>query len=189
VIPYTIEKRPDTGVTNVTLGLWLFLASEVMLFGALFSAYALLRVSAAHWPSGRDTLNLALGSANTLILLSMTAVTWRAAAAGSARGSRGQLALATLVAVFFVGVKTAEYYAEFTRGLRPSTNTFLAMYFTLTGLHALHVIGGIIANLWAITGVTRVGERMTLGRVRALKLYWSFVDVVWMIIFVLMYLS
>ena len=50
MIPYTVERRVDTGVTNVTMGVWLFLASEVMLFGALFSAYALLRVSAAAWP-------------------------------------------------------------------------------------------------------------------------------------------
>jgi cytochrome c oxidase subunit 3 len=59
----------------------------------------------------------------------------------------------------------------------------------LTGLHALHVIGGLVANLWALSGVRRVGMEMTAGRIRALSLYWVFVDLVWMIIFLLFYLS
>jgi heme/copper-type cytochrome/quinol oxidase subunit 3 len=63
------------------------------------------------------------------------------------------------------------------------------MYFTLTGLHALHVVGGTIANLWAVMGSTRVGPAMTAGRVHALSLYWAFVDVVWLVIFGLVYLS
>ena len=62
IIPYTTERRADTGVTNVTLGMWLFIASEVMLFGALFSAYALLRSAATDWPSGRQVLSLSLGA-------------------------------------------------------------------------------------------------------------------------------
>ena len=65
MIPYTIERRADTGVNNVTLGIWLLLASEAMLFGALFSAYALLRTAATSWPDGRVVLNLPLGAANT----------------------------------------------------------------------------------------------------------------------------
>jgi cytochrome c oxidase subunit 3 len=67
MIPYTVERRVDTGVTNVTLGVWLFLASEVMLFGALFSAYALLRVSAVAWPHGRDVLSVDAGFINTAV--------------------------------------------------------------------------------------------------------------------------
>ena len=66
MIPYTVERRADTGVTNVTMGIWLFLASEVMLFGALFSSYALLRTAAPAWPHGREVLNLQLGLANTV---------------------------------------------------------------------------------------------------------------------------
>jgi len=71
-IPYTVQRRPDTGVSNVMMGVWLFLASEVMLFGALFSAYAMLRVAAPAWPSGRQLLSLSSGSVNTLLLLVMT---------------------------------------------------------------------------------------------------------------------
>src|SRR5215468_7378352 len=67
-IPYTVETRPDSGLTNGKLGIWLFLASEVMLFGALFSTYILLRTGAVEWPHGE--LNVTLGAINTVILIS-----------------------------------------------------------------------------------------------------------------------
>ena len=68
-IPYTVEPRPDTGVYNGKLGIWLFLASEVMLFGALFSSYVLLRVGAPTWPHGADILNVPLATLNTMVLI------------------------------------------------------------------------------------------------------------------------
>jgi len=188
VIPYTTERRPDTGVTNVTLGIWLFLASEVMLFGALFSAYALLRTSAASWPSGRDVLNLPIGWANTLVLILMTTSIWRARGASLA-GVRRWLAIGSLLALVFLVLKSIDYSTEIRHGIVPSLNTFVAMYFTLTGLHALHVIGGLIANLWAAIGARAAGDALTAGRVHALSLYWMFVDAVWLVIFVLLYLS
>src|SRR6266566_2856922 len=68
-IPYTVEARPDTGLPNAKLGIWLFLASEVMLFGALFSSYILLRVSAPVWPHGYEELNVPLATLNTVVLI------------------------------------------------------------------------------------------------------------------------
>jgi cytochrome c oxidase subunit III len=188
VIPYTTTPRADTGVSNVTLGIWLFLASEVMLFGALFSSYALLRVAAPVWPSGSGILSLPLGITNTMVLFLMTAAAWQARSAPWPR-ARMLLVINSALSLVFMGVKGFEYAAEIRQGLVPSVNTFLATYFTLTGLHALHVIGGLVANLWALTGVGRVNKEMTAGRVRALALYWAFVDLVWIIIFVLFYLT
>jgi cytochrome c oxidase subunit 3 len=185
MIPYTTEPRSDTRVTNVTMGIWLFLASEVMFFGALFSAYALLRVGAPSWPSGRDVLSLAIGSANTFVLLWMTAAAWRARA--RPHQTRLWLVMSTGLAILFLGFKGVEYAGEIRSGLLPSTSTFLAMYFTLTGLHALHVIGGIAANVWIVAGAGRVPAPLSAGRVRAVTLYWAFVDVVWLAIFGLMY--
>jgi heme/copper-type cytochrome/quinol oxidase subunit 3 len=188
MIPYTTSPRVDTGVTNVTMGIWLFLASEVMLFGALFSSYALLRVAAPDWPSGGTVLSLPLGAANTAVLMVMTGVIWRAR---SARWPTARLLLfiASALALVFLAIKSVEYSGEIRQGLVPSVNTFWATYFTLTGLHALHVAGGLAANLWALGGLGRVGMDMTAGRVRALSLYWVFVDLVWLVIFVLFYLS
>jgi heme/copper-type cytochrome/quinol oxidase subunit 3 len=188
VIPYTVDRRADTGVTNVTLGIWLFLASEVMLFGALFSSYALLRVAAPDWPSGTEVLSTALGAMNTVLLLIASALVWLARR-GSPRASATLLLVASAVAVVFLGVKALEYRAEISQGLLPSTSTFLAMYFTLTGFHAAHVAGGIVANVWVLAGVRRVGGPMTSGRLHALSLYWAFVDLMWLVIFPLVYLS
>lgn len=188
MIPYTVDRRADTGVTNVTMGIWLFLASEVMLFGALFSSYALLRTSAASWPHGREVLNLQLGIANTVVLLLVTSRAWRARKAPLAMVGR-LMGLSTFAAVGFLVVKSLEYINEIRSGLVPSTNTFLALYYTLTGFHAAHVIAGVIANLWVMTSITRIAPAMTAGRIRAVSLYWLFVDVVWLVILVLLYLS
>jgi cytochrome c oxidase subunit 3 len=188
MIPYTVERRTDTGVNNVTLGVWLFIASEVMLFGALFSAYALLRVAAMDWPSGRDVLSLSLGATNTVLLINVTALAWRARTAPPA-AMRRLLLISAMFALAFLGVKTLEWRSEVSLGLTPAKDTFLAMYFTLTGLHALHVIAGIAANLWASASALRIDPGQMVGRARSIALYWVFVDVVWLVIFVLMYLS
>jgi cytochrome c oxidase subunit 3 len=188
IIPYTTERRADTGMTNVTLGMWLFIASEVMLFGALFSAYALLRSAATDWPPGRNVLSLPLGTTNTVVLLMLTTLVWRARHS-SAPAVRRFLLLATVLAGVFLGLKSVEYAHDFSTGLLPRVSTFMAMYFTLTILHAAHVIAGAVANGWVMAGTVRAGDAMTAGRVRALSIYWTFVDVVWLLIFVLMYLS
>jgi heme/copper-type cytochrome/quinol oxidase subunit 3 len=186
MIPYTIDRREDTGVTNVALGVWLFIASEVMLFGALFSAYALLRTSASMWPAGRDVLNVTIGGANTIVLMAMTTLIWRARSA--TRAGRGLIVTGTLAAALFLALKAVEYRGELAAGIRPAASTFLAMYFTLTGLHAIHVVLGIAANLWVLAGWTSAAP-LTPGRVRSIAIYWAFVDVVWMIMFALLYLS
>ena len=185
-IPYTLDRRPDTGVSNTTMGLWLFLASEVMLFGALFSVYALLRVSATGWPLGRDIVSVPSGAFNTALLSAMTMVMWRARSRDAAGAVRFVGAASALALVFLVS-KGLEYRAEIAHGLVPSLSTYLAIYFTLTGFHALHVIGGLMANAWAIAG--RAGQAMTINRIRLLSLYWAFVDAVWIVIFLLVYLS
>jgi heme/copper-type cytochrome/quinol oxidase subunit 3 len=185
VIPYTAERRPDTGVSNGTLGIWLFLASEAMLFGALFSAYALLRTSASEWPVGRDILGGRIVAINTVFLILATTNLWRAAReTGSARG---RLMRSSLLAAGFLALKGFEYGDKLSHGLLPSSSTFLALYFTLTGFHAAHVLGGFIANVWTMRGMLRVGEAMTAGRLKALALYWTFVDVVWLGILVAFY--
>jgi heme/copper-type cytochrome/quinol oxidase subunit 3 len=186
IIPYTTERRADTGVTNVTLGMWLFIASEIMLFGALFSAYALLRSAATDWPLGRHILSLPMGVLNTALLLVVTSAVWRARNRERAQ-ARVLLLLATTAACTFISAKSIDYGYDFNHGLLPHVNTFLAMYFTLTGLHFAHVVAGIGGNVWALRG--RVSDAMTNGRVRALAIYWVFVDIVWLIIFVLFYLS
>lgn len=184
---YNNVARPDTGVSNVTLGFWLFIASEVMLFGALFSSYALLRVSAADWPAGGTVLNMALGWTNTAVLMVLTALAWRTGRARPNAALAGLLMVSAL-AVLFLVLKGVEYQTKWQAGLVPATSTFMAMYYTLTGIHALHVVGGLVANVWIMVGAGSVGDAMTAGRLRVVGQYWVFVDVVWIALFVGLYL-
>jgi heme/copper-type cytochrome/quinol oxidase subunit 3 len=187
-VPPTHNIRDDTNVDSVTLAFWLFIASEVMLFGALFSSYALLRVSATDWPASGTVLNLTLGSANTVLLFLLTTVALRIGRAQPGN-RRGLLLLISALAMVFLAIKGLEYRAEWSLGQVPATSTFMAMYWTLTGVHALHVIGGVIANLWVALGIRSVSEATTAGRLKALRRYWVFVDLIWLIIFVGMYLK
>ena len=115
-IPYTSENRPDTGVYNAKLGIWLFLASEVMLFGALFSAYILLRVGApeGYWPLG--WLNVPLGTANTLVLITSsitTVLAWAALKANNFGKFKLFHAITLGCALMFLGIKSFEYHDKF----------------------------------------------------------------------------
>ncbi len=193
-IPYTSTPRPDTGVYNAKAGIWLFLASEVMLFGALFTAYILLRVGAPEWPRGYEELNIPLATVNTVILItsSVTMVmAWASLMMKSWGKFRMYMAFTILLACGFLVVKGFEYAHKFELGHFPSTNNFFATYFTLTGLHGLHVIGGIIVNAYLLFFGAKMWksdpQRFT-NRVEVAGLYWHFVDLVWIFLFPSLYL-
>jgi cytochrome c oxidase subunit 3 len=207
-IPYTTEVRPDTGLTNPKLGVWLFLASEVMLFGSLFSSYALLRTGAQSWPDQSSIVSVPLAALNTVVLIasSVTMVmAWAslaphaasvrrgdpAAAAVGLRRYRLYMGLTLLAGAIFLVVKTIEYGDKFSHGLYPATSNFLGLYFTMTGLHAIHVIAGMIVNAYFLGPGTRMWksdpERFT-NRIEVAGIYWHFVDVVWIFLFPVLYL-
>ncbi len=193
-IPYTIENRPDTGLFNAKLGIWLFLASEVMLFGALFTSYILLRVSAPEWPHGSAILNVPLATLNTVVLItsSITMVmAWASLKMNNFSRYRMFMGLTFLMGVVFLIIKSIEYGAKFEHHLFPSNSTFFAIYYTLTGLHGLHVIGGMIVNGYLWGPGSRMWksspERFT-NRVEVAGLYWHFVDLVWIFLFPVLYL-
>lgn len=193
-IPYTTTLRTDTGLYNAKLGIWLFLASEVMLFGALFSSYVLLRVGADTWPHGYAILNVPLATLNTIILISSSVtmvMSW--ASLMMRRFSRYRLYMGLTIALglCFLVVKGFEYGMKFEHHLYPSESTFLAMYFTLTGLHGLHVIGGILVNSymwWSGSTLWRTDPARLTNRVEVAGLYWHFVDLVWIFLFPILYL-
>jgi cytochrome c oxidase subunit 3 len=193
-IPYITEPHPETGVVNSKLGIWLFLASEVMLFGALFSTYIILRIGAVEWPHGSAVLNVPLATLNTLVLItsSVTMVmSWASLKMNDFAKGRMYMWTTVALACVFLVVKYFEYTHKFELGLFPSTSTFLAIYFTMTGLHGLHVIGGIVvisylagpgSKLW------RENPEMYANRIEATGLYWHFVDLVWIFLFPTLYL-
>ena len=194
-IPYTVHPRPDTGIYNGKLGIWLFLASEVMLFGALFSSYILLRTSAPTWPRGWTFLSVGLATVNTFILISSSVtvvMAWANLRLGNLKRGRFYILLTLLCAFGFLIVKGFEYTHEFMEGRSPATNNFMGLYFTLTGLHGLHVIGGIVVFAYL---VSPLGAKMWdteraryTNRIEIAGLYWHFVDLVWIFLFPSLYL-
>ncbi len=193
-IPYTIETRPDTGLTNPKLGIWLFLASEVMLFGSLFSAYVLLRTGAETWPVQSSILNVPLATLNTIILISSSVtmvLSWAALKMHDLAKFKRYMGITFLCGVGFMVVKALEYADKFSHGLLPSTNNFMGIYFLLTGLHGLHVLGGMIVNgyLWGPGSRLWATEKEKFtNRVEVAGLYWHFVDLVWIFLFPVLYL-
>ena len=120
-IPYTVEVRPDTGLSNGKFGVWLFLGSEVMLFAALFSSYILLRVGSTEWPHGSEELNVPLALFNTVVLItsSVTMVmAWASLKMNDFGKFRMYLGLTILLAFVFLVVKYFEYAHHLARRRR-----------------------------------------------------------------------
>ncbi len=191
-IPYTVEVRPDTGLYNGKLGLWLFLASEVMLFGALFSSYILLRTGNPDWVT--EPMSVPLATLNTMILItsSVTVVmSWAYLRLGDFAKFRIFFGATWLLAGGFMVVKAFEYSAEFSHGLYPWTNNYMAIYFALTGLHGLHVLGGMVVIAYLIgpgAKMWQANPEQFTNRIECTGLYWHFVDLVWIFLFPSLYL-
>jgi heme/copper-type cytochrome/quinol oxidase subunit 3 len=167
------------------------LSSEIVIFAGLLGSYVLFRLAHPEWAEESGRLNLFAGVLNTLILLSSNFFMMKAGAA--VEDNRGEsvkrfLFFTLVFGLAFLGVKAFEYSSEFLRGEFPSSGNFWSFYFLLTGIHALHILGGLVAIglLWgrAVKG--------TLGpfrhRVGLTGIYWSFVEVVWIFLFPLLYL-
>lgn len=300
-IPYATEVREDTGLYNGKVGMWLFLASEVMLFGALFSAYVFLRIGAwdGEWPHG--LLNIPIGAFNTLVLITSSltvAMSWTALKVGDFQRYRRLQFITLACAATFLGIKSYEYYDKFNHyevwlnqpltskeypqlagqslesdtpitsvtghiagagafatlaslkeagtstvelhpdafhyrlsahqqaerrkaerspgaesphaasgdhgavsinvsriarlsAFVPRHGTFFATYFTLTGLHALHVLGGALMFafiLWPGARMWRHDPERYTNSVEVTGLFWHFVDLVWIFLFPIIYL-
>ncbi len=193
-IPYTVEARPDTGLYNAKLGVWLFLASEVMLFGALFSTLYPVADRRCRVAVGAEILNVPLATLNTMVLISSSVsmvLSWAALRLGDFKKFRLWLGTTFALGVGFMIIKTIEYGSKFEHHLYPSTDNFMAIYFTLTGLHGLHVLGGMIVMAYFLGPGSKMWksepDRFT-NRIEVVGLYWHFVDLVWIFLFPTLYL-
>ncbi len=181
--------REATEVPTGRLGVWWFLASEVVIFGGLITTYILLRWRHPGWGAEAEhTLNAA-GAFNTLVLLSSSltvVLAHEAVARGDLPGAARQLGVTLLGGLVFLCVKAFEYAHEIAEGFTPFTSLFWSYYYGMTGLHALHVIGGMIAIAVVALAVRRGRHPQ---RVEYVGIYWHFVDVVWIFLFPLLYLA
>lgn len=184
---------PRVAFESAKLGLWTFLATEVLLFGALFTAYAVFRAKyPAMFQSEHLKLNRVLGTLNTLVLITSSLAVVLGVDAirrGKARLLEIYFGATVLLGAVFLCVKYIEWTGEFRRGLYPGTNLFFSLYFMMTGLHGIHVIFGMGALAYIVI-LSRRG-RFSEGYhtpVEVAGLYWHFVDLVWIYLLPLLYL-
>ena len=192
-----------------TLGMWFFVAQEILFFGGIFAAYAIYRnMYPAAWSAGAHHQNTTIGLFNTIVLIGSSLT--MALAVWGAQGARRKLTtlmlvLTLLLGTAFVGVKGYEYREHIHEGLFPGSHftyvhhenpalthgveLFMVFYFTMTGLHALHMIIGAGLLIWFIKRAWRgdFGEEY-YSPVEIMGLYWHFVDIVWIFLFPLLYL-
>ena len=190
---HTATVATTTGIPHAKLGMWSFLASEVMLFGGLISSYVILRSGSPTMViPPRTMMGVPLATLNTFVLISSSVTMVLALAAMKANELdkyMRYLAMTFGGGVIFLMIKSYEYNHKWHEGITISSNLFGSFYFTLTGLHAIHVIGGmgIMAYLmWA--GAKGHQSPTNYDRVEAGGLYWHFVDLVWVILFPILYL-
>ena len=176
------------------MGMWWFLASEVMTFGGFIAVYLLYRMAnGGTWAEMAEHVSTLIGSINTVVLLTSSLTMVKACQAVDEEDrvrTRNYLGLTVLLGLVFLGFKAVEYTNEIQHGFTPLAGSFWSFYYALTGLHALHMIGGIIANLVLFIMAARgTLWPKTQQRVEFIGLYWHFVDVVWIFLFPLLYLS
>ena len=183
--------KPNTGVPHAKFGMWVFLASEVMFFTGLIGAYVVLRNATPNWPDPSDRLSLGLTAAMTFILI-MSSVSLVLGLSGLQQGRMGKFkayfALTTFFGASFVGLQAYEWYHFLSHHL-PSEDMFWSVFYTLTGFHGAHVSIGVIALIWVfVQGMRGVYTPTSHNTVEMTGLYWHFVDLVWIILFTIIYL-
>jgi cytochrome c oxidase subunit 3/cytochrome o ubiquinol oxidase subunit 3 len=181
-----------TGVTNTKLAMWLFLSSDCLFFGAFISAYLLYRGRSEDPPFPEDVYNIPFTSVTSFILL-MSSLTMVLALAAIQRGDYRRVRIWLLATALFGSTFIAGQVFEFTEfyreGLTLSSSIFGSTFFVLTGLHGAHVTAGIIwlVSLWGLATQGRLTSADS-EKVEIAGLYWHFVDVVWIVIFTVVYL-
>ncbi len=179
----------STNVPTARVAIWWFLASEIAIFGGAVACYLLYRLGHPEWAhEASHTINAA-GALNTVVLLSSSlsaVLAHQAAERKDGRRAAFLLALTVVAGFIFLGVKVYEYSHEIGAGLLPTKSMYWSFYYLMTGLHALHVIGGMVAIAIVAKGAAH-GEN--LGRVEIVGIYWHFVDIVWIFLFPLLYLA
>ena len=186
------EHRTSTGLPNMKLAMWLFLASDCLLFGALISSYVLYRGASIVGPYPNDVFDIPYTSVSSFVLLA-SSLTMVLALSAIQRDDQGRFrvwVLATaLLGMAFVGGQVYEFTVFHDEGLSLTTNLFGTTFYVLTGFHGTHVAVGILMLLTLLS--LSLAGRITRERAETVELvglYWHFVDIVWIVIFTVVYL-
>ncbi len=185
-------ETTSLGVDNRKLAVWTFIASEVMFFTGLIVTYIVMRGKSTSGPLPADVLSVPIVAVNTFVLLasSYTMVTALSAIQrGDARGLRRWLLATAVLGLLFLSGQAFEFISLFNEGASLSSNLFGATFFTLTGFHGMHVLVGVIWIAFVLARAFRGGVTQDNHlAVELVGLYWHFVDIVWIIIFTVVYL-
>jgi heme/copper-type cytochrome/quinol oxidase subunit 3 len=189
------DREVGAGVYNEKLGMWVFLGSEVMFFTALIGSYIILRVAQPGAWTGhpqQTPLNIPVTAVNTFLLI-CSSVTMVKAFAAAQDGLQKQLRLwliaTVIIGASFVGVQVYEYQELISHGFLPSTSLFGSTFYTMTGFHGFHVTMGVICMIYVTLQAFRGRYTAQDHRgVEVIGLYWHFVDLVWIILFTIVYL-
>ena len=197
-VPSSVHEEPGhghataTGISNEKLAMWVFLGSDCLLFGGLISTYLLLRHRSVTGLGPKDVFDIPFTSVSSFVLL-MSSLTMALAVASIARGdvrrNRAWLATTAMLGAVFIGGQVYEFTTFYREGLGFTTNIFGSAFYTLTGFHGVHVSVGIIMLMSLLV----MSLRGNLGPEKAeaveiVGLYWHFVDIVWILIFTIVYL-
>ncbi len=197
----TLDQQHHTNV----LGMWVFLITEIMLFGNLFTGYTAYRLLyPGMFADASRHMDFALGSINTLVLLTSSltmALAVRSAQVGSRRWLVLMLALTIVLGLVFLGIKGLEYYDHYQKHEVPGISfsysgpyaqqapIFFLFYFIMTGIHAIHLTIGVgLVTIFLIRSLRGRFGPLNYWPVEVMGLYWHFVDIVWVFLFPLLYL-
>jgi heme/copper-type cytochrome/quinol oxidase subunit 3 len=186
------HPETTTGLPHTKLAMWLFLASECLLFGALITTYVLYRGRSLEGPFPHDVFDIPYTSVSSFVLL-FSSVTMVLALAAAQRDDPGRTRLwlltTALLGMTFVGGQVYEFTAFYNEGLHLSTNLFSTTFFVLTGFHGVHVTVGILMllSLVGMSFTDRLPDDPSFP-IEMVGLYWHFVDIVWIVIFTVVYL-
>jgi heme/copper-type cytochrome/quinol oxidase subunit 3 len=179
------EEVTSTGIPHDKMGMWVFLCSEVMFFTGLIGSYIVLRFASPLWPQPSTVLNVPLTAMNTFILI-----------CSSVTKMKLFLSLTLLFGAIFISIQGVEYYKllhEHTKaypdGFNPHASLFGSVFFTTTGFHGFHVFCGVVCMAY-MTGKAFLGKITQANHqgIETLGLYWHFVDLVWIVLFTIIYL-
>jgi cytochrome c oxidase subunit III len=181
------------GTVRGKVGMWLFLISDALTFGALLCAYGALRMGASEWPVPSQVLDVPLTAFNTFILICSSVTMVKGLSAirqGDVKKLQKFLLLTSLGGTIFLSIQAYEYHHLLgVQGLHLRDNLFTATFFSLTSFHGAHVLSGVVYLLiicWRSTKGDFSSTNYT--RVEVAGLYWHFVDLVWILVFTFVYL-
>ncbi|MBV8250538.1 MAG: cytochrome o ubiquinol oxidase subunit III [Comamonas sp.] len=183
------EPHPENGTS---LGFWLYLMSDCLIFAALFATYGVLGRNYAAGPTGKELFDLGLVALNTAFLL-MSSITFGFAMLQKQKknvnGTLLWLAITGLLGAAFLAVELYEFHHLIHEGAGPTRSAFLSSFFTLVSTHGLHVTFGLI---WLITLMIQISKHglieANVRRINCLSMFWHFLDVVWIGVFTFVYL-